>query len=109
MSIPQSKNACPECQAELPEGARFCWLCGAAVSRPASDPLAGGTAAAAMLPEPQAIPIASASGPWIADDQPQASSASQRFAGSPSTHSTSGLTALLLPLLLFVILLGVWS
>jgi len=108
MSQLQSKCACPDCQAELPEGARFCWLCGAPVSSQVSETVAR-AAAPAKLPAASGSLTESASGPWIADDDTPARRASEGTVEPPPPQSASDTALFLLPLLVFFVLMGVWS
>lgn len=107
MSPPPSNSACPDCQAELPEGARFCWLCGAPVSRPVPATVAS-ISVPPKVPTPSDLSTVSTSGPWITDDA-ATKPARDGFEETPPPQSASDTALLLVPLLILFVLMGVWS
>ncbi len=109
MNQPQTNSACPECQAELPDGARFCWLCGAPVSQSVADPATGAPGAPTTVPARVVSPSASAGGLWIEDDAGPSQRPGTISAETSPTHSASDAALFLLPLLVFLVLIGVWT
>jgi hypothetical protein len=70
MNRTESRGACPDCQAEVPSGSKFCWLCGARISSKGT-PADARTAAGAEVPIKDK-PAPAASSIWIEDDFPAA-------------------------------------